>query len=70
MSGLKPAHERWRDVFTIPNILSMTRIACTPPVVWLLAQQDTLRNVLGLVGLLVLGLTDMLDGLLARALGQ
>ena len=55
-------------VFTIPNALSALRIAGVPVFFWLIvgAQRDGAAVVL----LAVSGLTDYLDGYLAKRLGQ
>ncbi len=52
-----------------PNLLSLSRIALTPFIGWLLAI-DTTDATLGCLGLLVLaGITDFLDGFVARRTG-
>lgn len=55
-------------VWTVPNIISMVRLAGVPLFLWLVLgpQQDALA----LVVLLVAGFTDFLDGWLARRLDQ
>lgn len=55
-------------IFTIPNILSLIRIALIPVFLWLVLgpQQDELA----LLVLVFSGITDYLDGKLARSLGQ
>ena len=51
-------------ILTIPNILSLIRVCLIPLFVWLyLAQDDVLATA---IVLLLSGLTDALDGVLAR----
>ncbi|WP_395243345.1 CDP-alcohol phosphatidyltransferase family protein [Agromyces sp. MMS24-K17] len=56
-----------RRVWTIPNALSMLRLALVPVFLLLLVARD---YVSALVVLVVASLTDLLDGFLARRLGQ
>ncbi len=59
------SRNRYEDkVFTIPNILSMVRIALVPAVVWLYCWHKDYA----LAGILILisGFTDMADGFVAR----
>jgi cardiolipin synthase len=54
-------------VFTIPNILSMARLVGVPVFLWaILGKHDTLALVL----LMVSGVTDYLDGKIARTFGM
>jgi cardiolipin synthase len=54
----------------IPNLLSLSRIALVPAIAWCLAQQSD-GHTLAAVGLLtVAGITDGLDGYLARRFKQ
>ena len=55
-------------IFTIPNIISMARIAAVPWFLWLLLGADD-PAFAGWV-LVVIGGTDWIDGFLARALNQ
>jgi CDP-diacylglycerol--glycerol-3-phosphate 3-phosphatidyltransferase len=55
-------------VVTIPNILSVLRLAGVPVFLWLLLGPHA--DVIALVVLMVAGITDYLDGKIARALGQ
>ncbi|WP_371503584.1 CDP-alcohol phosphatidyltransferase family protein [Allokutzneria sp. NRRL B-24872] len=55
-------------VWTIPNILSMLRLAGVPLFLWLLLGPE--EDVLAIVVLAVGGFTDWLDGKLARWLNQ
>lgn len=53
-----------KKIFTIPNILSMVRLCLIPLIVWLyLGKQD---YILTGVFVLVSGLTDIVDGYIAR----
>ena len=55
-------------VFTIPNLLSALRVALVPVFVWMyMSRKNVLATVLLIGGA---GLTDMLDGLLARHMGM
>lgn len=55
-------------VWTAPNVITFVRLACIPLFVWLLfgAHRQTLAAVL----LAVLGITDWVDGYVARRYGQ
>ena len=55
------------DVVNIPNLLSFLRIALVPVFLWLLLNEMFLSAILILV---VAGITDFLDGYLARKLNQ
>jgi cardiolipin synthase (CMP-forming) len=56
-----------RDLATIPNILSISRLLLIP-FLWILALQGHAFAVA--VGVIIAALTDTLDGVLARRLGQ
>ena len=51
-------------IFTIPNVLSMLRIALIPAIVWLYHGEDEYQLAAGL--LLASGMTDVVDGYIAR----
>ena len=51
-------------IFTIPNLLSMLRIVLIPVIVWLYHVKDAYQLAAGL--LLVSGITDVVDGYIAR----
>ncbi len=55
-------------VWTIPNLISMGRLAGVPLFLWLVIVPEA--DVLALVVLMVSGFTDWLDGYLARRLDQ
>jgi CDP-diacylglycerol--glycerol-3-phosphate 3-phosphatidyltransferase len=55
-------------VLTIPNLLSVTRILGAPLFLWLILRRDS--DGLALVVLMVSGVTDYLDGKLARRWNQ
>ncbi|MCD6641002.1 MAG: CDP-alcohol phosphatidyltransferase family protein [Nocardioides sp.] len=55
-------------VWTVPNIVSMVRLAGVPLFLWLVLGPE--QDVLALAVLMVAGLTDWLDGWLARRLDQ
>ena len=54
--------------FTVPNLLSAVRLLGVPLFLWLVLGPE--RDGLALVVLMVAGVTDFLDGYLARRLGQ
>ena len=58
-----------REVFNLPNYLTMVRILAIPLVVWLLVQDSPLTNLIAVTIFLLAALTDMLDGYLARRMG-
>lgn len=59
------------DWFTIPNILSYLRIAMIPLYVYLYISAETIEQYYRAAGVLVLsGITDSLDGIIARKTGQ
>ena len=53
-----------RDIFTIPNALSLFRILLIPLIVWLYVAREQRYAAVGLVALS--GLTDIADGYIAR----
>ncbi|HUP20346.1 MAG TPA: CDP-alcohol phosphatidyltransferase family protein [Gemmatimonadota bacterium] len=55
---------------TLPNALSLTRIALLPPVLYFLERPDPESDQWALGLLLVAGMTDLLDGFLARRRGS
>ena len=52
------------DIFTLPNILSFIRLAMIPFIVWLYCVKE--NAVLTAVLLIVSGITDIVDGFIAR----
>jgi cardiolipin synthase len=64
-----PDHsERTQRVWTVPNLISMVRLAGVPVFLWLVLGPQADAWALGL--LMVAGVTDFLDGYLARKLDQ
>ncbi|HXY94445.1 MAG TPA: CDP-alcohol phosphatidyltransferase family protein [Acidimicrobiia bacterium] len=59
--------ERDQRVVTVPNLISVARLLCAPVFVWLLAED---RRVAAAVVLGVLGVTDWIDGWIARHFDQ
>jgi len=57
-----------RGIATIPNAISLARLACIPWFLWLLLSED--RPVAAAVLLSVLGATDWVDGWIARHFDQ
>ena len=55
-------------ILTIPNAVTVARLACVPVFVWLLFGRDDRTAAAWLLA--VLGCTDWVDGYLARRLGQ
>lgn len=55
-------------LLTIPNLITLTRLACLPVFVWLLLAQENRIGAAFLLG--GLGATDWVDGYLARKLNQ
>jgi len=55
-------------VWTLPNVLSMVRLAGVPLFLWLVLGPEA--DLLALGVLMLSGITDFLDGYLARRLGQ
>ena len=59
-----------KQIFTIPNILSLLRILLVPLFLWVYLEAQTLQEHLLAAGILAFsGLTDMLDGFIARHYG-
>lgn len=68
-----PAPERVRGklrVATLPNLLSLTRVLFLVPILYLLRRPDPASDLWAFVLLFVAGLSDLLDGFLARARGE
>ncbi|MEW6473711.1 MAG: CDP-alcohol phosphatidyltransferase family protein [Actinomycetota bacterium] len=57
-----------RGILTIPNVVTLIRLACVPLFCWLLFGRDDRTAAAWLLA--VLGCTDWVDGYLARHLGQ
>ncbi|MGH9230138.1 MAG: CDP-alcohol phosphatidyltransferase family protein [Acidimicrobiales bacterium] len=57
-----------RGVLTLPNLITLARLACLPVFLWLLFGRED--RVAAAALLAVLGITDWMDGYLARHLGQ
>jgi cardiolipin synthase len=63
-----PDIARDRGVWTIPNAISLVRLACVPVFLWLLLSADQRVEAALLLG--VLGATDWVDGYIARHFDQ
>jgi len=61
-------HGLTRDVLTLPNLITLARLACLPVFLWLLLGQE--NRVAAAALLAILGITDWVDGYLARHLNQ
>jgi cardiolipin synthase len=57
-----------RQVLTLPNLITVARLACLPVFLWLLFGKEDRAAAAALLALL--GITDWVDGYLARHLGQ
>jgi cardiolipin synthase len=57
-----------RQVLTLPNLITLVRLACLPLFLWLLFGKEDRAAAAALLALL--GITDWVDGYLARHLGQ
>ena len=64
----QPVGERTSAVWTLPNIVSMVRLAGVPVFLWLVIGPEA--DAWALVVLMLSGFTDWLDGYLARRLDQ
>jgi len=56
------------QVLTLPNLITLARLACLPLFLWLLFGKEDRAAAAALLA--VLGITDWVDGYLARHLGQ
>ena len=69
MEDPNQTHERWRDnAFTVPNLISILRLAAVPVFVWLLIGENRPLAAAALLG--ILGATDWVDGWIARRFNQ
>ena len=66
--GTAVTRDRTREVLTIPNVLSMLRLGLLPVFLWLVLGPDAHGP--AVVVLMVIGISDWLDGALARKLDQ
>jgi cardiolipin synthase len=57
-----------RGAFTLPNLITVVRLLCLPVFLWLLFGRENRAAAAGLLA--ALGVTDFVDGYLARRLGQ
>jgi cardiolipin synthase len=64
----QPSGARTSAVWTLPNIISLVRLAGVPLFLWLVIGPEA--DVWALVVLMISGFTDWLDGYLARRLDQ
>jgi cardiolipin synthase len=73
----KSLQQSWReikvkekDIFTIPNIMSLTRMFLAIPIIWCIVYEDSkyFKLIYLLIGLAII--TDFLDGWLAKKLNQ
>jgi cardiolipin synthase len=57
-------------VLTVPNLISLIRLACIPVFLWLLFGNDPPRRAAAAYLIAVLGATDWVDGYIARHFNQ
>lgn len=67
MGQERASHDREGRIVTLPNVISLVRLACAPVFVWLLVD-DHLLAAAGLLA--VLGASDWVDGWIARRFDQ
>src|SRR6188508_3073869 len=65
--GMDAATDRAARIVTIPNVISLVRLACAPVFVWLLVDDHLLAAAALLA---VLGASDWVDGWIARHFDQ
>lgn len=66
----KPVHSLWHDLRLPPNLLSLSRVVIAPLIGLALAAAEPAGSVVALALLVVAGITDGLDGILARRYHQ
>ena len=67
LSGVRGVEERHRDIYTIPNAITMTRIACSPAISWLILDSQYEAAALGVC---LAGASDWVDGFIAKNFNQ
>jgi len=69
-AGGRPSADdpRLDRILTVPNVLSLVRLACVPLFLWLLFGRDNAHGAAWLLA--VLGATDWVDGFIARRFNQ
>ena len=60
----------WRDIVNLPNLFSLARIALIPLLGYYLTSPDQQATIICVVLIAIAGITDGLDGMLARRLGR
>jgi cardiolipin synthase len=70
MRGHVASRDGLDRVLTLPNVITLLRLACIPLFVWLIARPDRQGWYQAGILLAILGITDGVDGYLARHLGQ
>ena len=70
LGGRDPERVRELRYATLPNLLSLTRILFLVPILYLLHRPDPASDRWAFVLFFVAGLTDILDGFLARSRGE
>ena len=72
-SDKETAHNPYADkIFTVSNLLSLSRIVIVIPIIYFLhlGNADPVHNITAFVLMIIGGLTDTFDGLLARKMNQ
>ena len=67
LSGVRGAEESQQNVYTIPNAITMTRIACSPAISWLILDAQYEAAALGVC---LAGASDWVDGFIAKNFNQ
>ncbi|MDG2305976.1 MAG: CDP-diacylglycerol--glycerol-3-phosphate 3-phosphatidyltransferase [Candidatus Binatia bacterium] len=65
-----PAPPPRNPLLTAPNLISLSRVAIAPLLIWLLVSPDRTTSVLAALAFFIACLSDWLDGYLARRSGQ
>jgi CDP-diacylglycerol--glycerol-3-phosphate 3-phosphatidyltransferase len=65
----KAASSLKRDVWNIPNLMTMARIAVIPLILWLIDQGTPKSGVYAALVYAAAAITDLLDGIIARRMG-
>ena len=68
--GQSPERVSGLRMATLPNLLSLVRLLLVVPILLLLARSDPASDRVAILVLLIAGVTDLLDGLLARRRGS
>ena len=64
----EPVRTGWAGLWTVPNAITVVRLACIPWFLWLLFEEGNRTDAALLLG--TLGATDWVDGWIARRFDQ